>query len=459
MPAEREIQTKSYALAALEGGMNTAVAPDRIAENEAQLIQNFEYDKGQLRMRGGYGKKIVSVDGYDSVASMYYDGRTGMSLLFGKSGDVFTTYLAEGTIPTNIGKVTGTAVHPCCCTFGDYIMIASGGKLQYYDYGTKKLATVSSSYECDNCFLRDGRLVTSKQGDDNLRYSSIGDCTSDEAWTEDTNIESQAQWFEIGYKDNGDIITCLPLSGDIMVFKSSDTIYDVSGQCPDITISLTAVQTHAENYRPSIINMGSTIAFVTDMGIRTLEAVQLYGNFEVGEAGYKINKSITKNGLLHPQTWNLLSKRQLWIRPNIGDKKTYYIYQYDMQIGYKFTFADDIEDIAETDSGVVLAIGGGLYLMNYDYADDNRTPIDGVIKSKLFTTPHKIITRGLDVYIDAGEHEGTMQFRIGTRVKTIDVQSKRRIYPFYNNTRGFEVELRTSVPMKFNHIDLYAVEV
>ena len=186
MPVEKNANYTALNFSSFTGGMNTAMPPEQIAENEAQYIENYEYDFNRLRTRGGLSAPVITIKN-DVISSFYYDRATDSYLIFGEAGEnTAKIYHADINSVKEIGSLTGKK-RPVCCKFGGDIFIASGEKLQVYDY--ESLITVESSYLADNVLERFGRLITTHQGDDNLYYSSVGDAKSDEAWTDDSDDE------------------------------------------------------------------------------------------------------------------------------------------------------------------------------------------------------------------------------------------------------------------------------
>ena len=51
MPIERQEQMAAFNFSDYTGGMNTPQPPEQIAENEAELILNYEYDYNRHRTR------------------------------------------------------------------------------------------------------------------------------------------------------------------------------------------------------------------------------------------------------------------------------------------------------------------------------------------------------------------------------------------------------------------------
>lgn len=115
----------------------------------------------------------------------------------------------------------------------DKVWIASGGKLQYYDYTQNgQLTAVQDSPTCNIVFQRFSRIAVSMDGTDGFYLSGIGDGTD---WAEDTNRADKEQWLDVGYGDSGDIAAIVPLATDIIFIKTNGKIYQLSGMQNQLT--------------------------------------------------------------------------------------------------------------------------------------------------------------------------------------------------------------------------------
>lgn len=453
MPIEREQQMTAYNFSDFSGGMNTAQPPEQIADNEAELIMNYEYDYNRLRTRGGTSAPLVSVD--DSIKSFYYDAATEAYLLFGAGtdkvkGNIYLAYIGEPA--TLVGQLTGNE-RPVCCKFDGCIYIASGDKLQYFDY--EQLFTVESSKLCDNVFERFGRLVTTHRGDDNLYYSATGDAKSKDAWTDNSNDDSSSKWLEVGYKDDGDIITCKPMANDLLVFKTNGRIYSVSGEYPAWNVSQVGEKSYAEDIQKSIEIVGDSVAFITRNGIRSVDTVQTYGNFTMNEIGYKFNKSLTAN-ISNPMCWNAVSKRQLIIRPSSSNKKLLFIYQYNMMAGYELEFPFDIDDMAETSNGIIILSGNALYRWSFEYSTDNGQPIKTKLVTRRLTTAVAFYTRKYDIQIE-GDVNGVVNLTVGKQSWKHLLKKPRRLKYLYDTLNSLQLTLSSESQHIITTIVLYTV--
>lgn len=453
MPIEREQQMTAYNFSDFSGGMNTAQPPEQIADNEAELILNYEYDYNRLRTRGGTSAPLVRVD--DTIKSFYYDAATEAYLLFGAGtdkikGNIYLAYIGEPA--TLLGQLTGNE-RPVCCKFDGCIYIASGDKLQYFDY--KQLFTVESSKLCDNVFERFGRLVTTHRGDDNLYYSATGDAKSKDAWTDNSNDDSSSKWLEVGYKDDGDIITCKPMANDLLVFKTNGRIYSVSGEYPAWNVSQVGEKSYAEDIQKSIEIVGDSVAFITRNGIRSVDTVQTYGNFTMNEIGYKFNKSLTAN-ISNPMCWNAVSKRQLIIRPSSSNKKLLFIYQYNMMAGYELEFPFDIDDMAETSNGIIILSGNALYRWSFEYSTDNGHPIKTKLVTRRLTTAVAFYTRKYDIQIE-GDVNGVVNLTAGKQSWKHLLKKPRRLKYLYDTLNSLQLTLSSESQHTITTIVLYTV--
>ena len=453
MPIEREQQMTAYSFSDFSGGMNTAQPPEQIADNEAELIMNYEYDYNRLRTRGGTSAPLVNVD--DSIKSFYYDAATEAYLLFGAGtdktkGNIYLAYIGEPA--TLVGQLTGNE-RPVCCKFDGCVYIASGDKLQYFDY--EQLFTVESSKLCDNVFERLGRLVTTHRGDDNLYYSATGDAKSKDAWTDVSNDDSSSKWLEVGYKDDGDIITCKPMANDLLVFKTNGRIYSVSGEYPAWNVSQVGEKSYAEDIQKSIEIVGDSVAFITRNGIRSVDTVQTYGNFTMNEIGYKFNKSLTAN-ISNPMCWNAVSKRQLIIRPSSSNKKLLFIYQYNMMAGYELEFPFDIDDMAETSNGIIILSGNALYRWSFEYSTDNGQPIKTKLVTRRLTTAVAFYTRKYDIQIE-GDVNGVVNLTAGKQSWKHLLKKPRRLKYLYDTLNSLQLTLSSERQHTITTIVLYTV--
>jgi len=430
------------------GGINTAVPPQQLQENEYQVIQNFEYDFNRLVTRGGLSAPLVTYD--KEILSVFYNNGLNQFLVCLSDGSIWEENL--DTLHNKVGTLTGNR-KPNYCRFDGKVFIASGGKLQYYDPSKHTVTTVNSSKNCDYVWEDRSRLVTCCMGDDNIYYSAVGNPYED-GWTEDTDSDSSSKWLEIGYKDDGDILKVLPIGGDIAVFKSNGKVYDVNGFYTSWNVALAGDNSDVLT-ADGIVQVQSTIAFCTNKGLRTLETVQNYGNFTINEIGRKFNRGIQKD-VASPRLYNLVRKRQLIIQPdtkkNTGDV---YCLQYDMGAAVKFSFPLDVKDMADTQDGVIIAGGKSLYRWAERYTTDNGTPIAQKLVTRQLSSSTSIITRKFDVAVTGS---GTLHLKWANKNVLFKVGRKRRVVHCFSVCRDSVLGIETNGNVAIDFINLYAGE-
>lgn len=437
-------------LADFTGGINSAVPPQHLQDNEFQLIKNMEFNFNCLTTRGGLSAPLVTFE--DNIKATHWLEGSGEMLVVLNNKKCYR--VSPEYQVTYCGDVVGESV-PSFCDFDGKVFIASGGKLQYVNGNT--LETIDSSKNCDNVFDRMGRLVTTIQGDDNMYYSAVGDPYSDEyAWIDDSNDDSTSKWLEVGYKDSGDIVKSLPLAGDVVVFKTNGRVYSVSGEYPNWNVQQTAEHTDVLT-KEAICTVGNDIVFMTNSGLKSLQTTATYGNFGVNEIARKINRSFLGN-VSEPKVFNLIRKRQLIIFPDPKNKpKECYCYQYDINAGVLFEFGADITDMDETNAGVIVSSGKSLYKWSQDYATDNGASIKQSIVSKRYESTGRYYTRRVDFGIKGTEGDKVYLEWANKRTE-YGVNELRRVKQVFSVCRESSIRIDTQAKISLEYIKLYLFE-
>jgi hypothetical protein len=447
MKLSRKINVRNISYLALTGGINNSVSGDLIADNEVQECENLIYDADSktLTKRGGLSSAQISFD-YD-ILKIFYDYEINIYFVFLVNGDIYKTDL-NVINRSYIGKLAGN-LPPICCKFGNSVWIASGDKLQFYNY-LEKIQTVENSPLCDIVFERCGRLVVALAGDDNLHYSGVGD---GEFWEENTDDDSAAVFLEIGYKDGGNIVAVLPLATDIIVLKSNGHVYQVTGEYPSWGVYLVGRFTDA-NYRFCAANIGNEIVFVSKRGLRTVFATQDYGNIQTSDIGDRFNSLITKS-VHNPTVWHLKRQNSLLIRPAEG---SYFImYNYAVKGATVLTFPYSITDVAESLDGMVVAIGNSLHFWNRQYVNDNGKPIIWKIRPKKHLTTDKFLINRVDTNFGAS-FSGEVDLNIGQlnlKMPTL----RRRIVKTNYSLSEIDLKLSSADDVIFNHVILEVADI
>lgn len=437
-------QLNMLVLADFTGGMNSAVPPQVLQDNEFQLIRNMEFSFNQLVTRGGT-HKLMEFD--HNIKAFYKPDGADVLIVVLENGDVYY----GGATLNKVGVVAGNET-PVFCGFDGNIFVATGGKLQYVkdDREGVTFNTIESSFICDNVFERFGRLVTTKAGDDYMRYSAVGD-PYETGWEDDSNDDSTSKWLEIGYKDDGDIITALPIAGDIAVFKTNGRVYSVSGEYPNWNVQLIAEHTDVKN-KEAIKVVGSDIVFNTSLGLKSLQSTAVYGNFGVNEIARKINRNIVAANT--SSLYNLVRKRQLII---VGDSPSCFTYAYDLGAGVEMVFPFEITYMQDTEEGVLIAHDGELCLWSQAYADDDGEPVQQTFVSKQYESTGRYYTRRVDFGIK-GTAGDKVYFEWANKRIPYEINELRRVKQVFSVCRDSSIRFDTQAKIAIDYIKLYLFE-
>ena len=359
-------QTSRIAFTPLTGGINTADSPDRIAEGEMPDCTNFLYKQGTLALtpRGG----LTKLHTFPSpIRALHYDVDTNTLFIFLTDR---STYIRIGNdVIKYIGTTTGTKA-PSCTKFMDKLYIASGDRLQSYDYQTA-LTEIASAPIADIVLVRGGRLCTARTGSDRLSYSAVGDAAS---WEMNTNDESSGGWIDIGYGDSGDITAVTPLATDLIIIKSNGNIYQFSGDANPSEWRITPLATCADpvGTRTSAHLQGAVV-YLSSRGLASLSATQDYGNITARDLGDKF-RTLLEKPHASAQFFPLRRAQLLLIRAH-DDKHTLCAFHTALGIATRLTFARPVDYIAETAEDLLLASGTDLYRWTNETTTDDGAPI------------------------------------------------------------------------------------
>jgi hypothetical protein len=338
------------------GGLNTTDAPESIAENELSRSINVEIYNGQLKTVAGDRAVYKSSD--ISFNNIIYDAIESKMLLTDTDRNVYL--LEDGTL-TSKGTLTGKS-EVQYAAWEDGVLIASGGKLQYYHGGM--LETIANAPDvCRGAFIKQGRVWTFY--DDVLKCSAIGDET---AWTNDSNDSSSSQWLQVGYKDGGKIVGVCSLSSDILIFKDNHHAYHLAGAFPNWTLSEIGRQIDCKSYHACVALGNSTLA----LGRAKMQAVSVtddYGDMMARDISQKIYRDIIS--LPTVRLRYLPSLNQVWL---LGGTRSFLFL--DANTGGWFTrkYNDYVMDAVEADGSIYFLKHDGLYVLDASLqSDDGNT--------------------------------------------------------------------------------------
>ena len=442
----------------LTGGINVAVPPEQIAENEMQECDNFVYkiDSQRLVGRGGLSAELFVALQYD-IGSMHYDVGTNTVFIFCKGGRAYVwdwSNQQEG-LPVYIGMLTGTA-NPVCAKFKDKLWIASGGKLQFYGFDGAYMTTVMDSPTCDICFQRNARLFVTQTGTDIAYYSGIGD---NGMWEEDTNDASSSQWVEVGYGDDGDICAVVPMATDLFILKTQGTWYQFQSDSVDPqswVIQPVATGIDAIG-KMCATNTGNEVVYMSRRGLRSLAATMDYGNVATGDIGDKFQSLITQGLVDSVQMINLRRHKTIMIRPT-SDKGYWVAFNYALGSATTIHFGMAVESIVELTDRVFVASGRFVYEWSDEYYTDNGTPIEYTMKPRDIIGSDDILVKNIDTKFSS-QWDGTATVSIGERLHVQMPVDRRRKVHCNHSDDVISLTVESSVPFEIDHIILDTVEL
>ena len=357
-----------------------SVPSESLARNELKEAVNVELSAstGAMTVRGGLFHHCQTGTEVEGVAAL--PGKRGFLLrgfykysagTWKELDKIFTWNRLEEVI----GTLTVNDEISIAEWDGDYL-VASGGKLQKLKTrNTLELETIESSpSRCRQVFVKSGRagVVTD---DNRIIFSGVGDC---EEWTNAPDDESTAQYLEVGYKDGMNITAVVPLSRDLIVFKSPEgepdkgTIFRITGDYPEWTV-IEAAHNIGTFSRKSVQAVGNDVYFATVSGLASLSAVTSYGEIQAQWPDRKVSAAMSKILSADAQLWNIPVKQQLWVKPHKGSK-VIWVLDYVRGIWTQYEYPGEVIYADGSSGSVYLIIGKSIYeQMDGKTSDTNET--------------------------------------------------------------------------------------
>lgn len=444
-------KVQTVTLVDLTGGMNVAKSSEFLKENECVNLENFEFDieGDKLRTRRGLGAPLYSFN--SAITYIYNDYEMNDFFIFLKNKQIYRYEF--GKAPTLIGTLNGDAERPTCTKFGGNVLIASGNKLQKYNY--QNLTEVSQSPNADIVFSRAGRVVISKSGQDLLIYSAIGD---EEDWHENSNDDSARKDVNVGYKDGGDIIGVAELATDLLVFKNNGLIYTVQNEPSDWNIMQLGSKSDFIS-RHACVNLGKDVVFMSTTGLKSYATSMSYANFEPKDIGEKCNPHI-KRRVDSPIISDLRRTKQLIVS---GDSRnTVYVYHYGLKAFTKWTFKHNITSICENRYHTLISMNesdtvGKIYELSWNNKTDNGQAIHQEILSGEIRDTHDMNV--YRTYVDVlSDMSGTADISVNKVVMHHSWEPSDETKEFKTQIRDhklqFKFETDTNIIFKFVSFDI-----
>lgn len=359
-------------------GLDWSTSPENIPDGALVQAEQCEYDHADGSLRTVEGV-VIKFDAGVPVETMFYDHKNAI-YLFSSGNSLYKTDLATKTL---VGTLTGSS-KPIYCSFGDVVLIASGGLLQTLSGGST-LTTINGSPPVSHYVTgRQGRVVAFSLASDVVNYSSIGDYTN---WTNTSNDPSSGQFLDVGYKDPGNVIAVDFLAQVLLVYKAYGRAYQVIGEPGESGFSCLMISETASCLSANATcNVDGKSYYVGQAGFMSLTPTDRYSKIEPTESGLNINAWIARNIDSNCRLWHVQSKKQIWCKTQ-ADKRVYlyhYIPRYSDGRGAWTArqFSIDLNDVCCVGSSVYVAYGNKIGLLSKTTDLDDAMQIQTVIKGQ-----------------------------------------------------------------------------
>ncbi len=395
-----------------DGGLNLAVPSESMSKNELKEALNVEFSHltGAMRVRGGLVWSGRFKNAIDCVVPVR--GRRGFLVRRKGTEDEKTKevyYFRWNNIWPVTGELTGTGeLSEAAWGEPGEVLIASGGKLQLFSdvKMPPRLKTLENSPDkCRLVFVRDGRVGVIS-GDNTIHFSAIGDCTQ---WENNPEDDSSGQFLDIGYKDAMIINALVPLSRDLIIFKSppdetdKGTVWRLTGEYPNWQVLEAAHNTGTFSNR-SVQAVGNDVFYITNSGLATLSSVTSYGDIQTSWPDRKVSSALTPKISSSARLWDVPVKQQLWLLPSQTESDIW-VFDYQRGIWTKFRFPELPIYAAGIDERLYLFIGQDIYEVNDYYTQDDMKDtgkhiIEANMKLGTILTGHQTLIKGAFVSFD-----------------------------------------------------------
>lgn len=366
------------------GGLNTAAAIEGIAENQLAEVVNMEIDHSTGRLETVAG--TVEVLHQEGIYAVIHDSINSRFLIVLNDKTVHLATMADGTVGESLGTLTGE-LFPCYTAWEDGVLIASGGKLQYYN--GNELATIESSPDAKSVYIRAGRVVITD--DVAARYSAVG---NEEDWSEETGDDSSSKFIEAGYKDGGKFLGMASLSSDIIIVKDNRRVYRLSGEFPDWSIAEISRNVECVGRR-SFCSVANAVFVLGKNEVSILQPTDQYGDVHPTNAATLITREIQRlpeNALMR----YVPPLSQVWI---IGVNGNVLMYDMAGQSWFMRKFNSPILDVISVGDTVYVVKANCIARLDGSTFYDDGLPLSWKFRAQRLLSHNDFLLKRLQVSI------------------------------------------------------------
>jgi hypothetical protein len=385
--ASRKPKTRNVVELLCNEGIDWSVSEESIGKNSLRQANNRRYDYSTGGLRTVHGKEVLYEDADGNVVSGFYDKVNDVHI-FSVDDATNKLKLTDFTTTTDIGTLTGAEV-PVYDNYGQYVLIASGGKLQKLDNTT--LTTIAASPNASFVTYREGRVLVFSINDDNIDVSTVQD---EEDWTNVGSDPSSAQSEPIDPKSPGKIIA-VDAGTDLKVYKEGGAVYRVMGDFGDAnTFAIKEINRDSDCLNKfCALSVNGRAFFLGRGGFKAILPSDKYGDYEPFEEGRNVNAYLIQNMDTSAKMFYVPPLREVWIKTQ-NDKR---IYCYNTIPFFedgrgRFTTFDlqyDLNAVWCKDDEVYIAYGNKIARLTYEVATDAAIDIQTSTQTKRFLPVNK----------------------------------------------------------------------
>ena len=364
------------------GGLNTSANVDGIAENQLSVALNVEIDQATRRLRTVAG--TIDLLKFTDIFAAAYDEINHALLLVTRDRRVYAVDEFTGEIAGSFGTLSGS-LYPICAAWEDGLLIASGGRLQYFN--GSQLLTINSPV-ATSVYVRAGRILVTD--DNNVRYSGVGDETN---WTEDSNDDSSSKFVEAGYKDGGKLIAMTNLSSDVILIKNNHRVYRLNGEFPNW--SIVEISRNVEvSGRLGVCSIADSVFVLGRNEVQNIQTTNAYGDMKPQNIATLITKEIqqlpadTKLRYVPPlsQIWAIAGKNVL-------------MFDLTTNSWYKREFNSAVVDVLSIGDAVIVVKGDRVSRLDNSTFYDAGAPLNWKWQGQRLTSQHDYLLKRTQVSV------------------------------------------------------------
>lgn len=370
------------------GGLNTSMSAEDIAENQLANVLNMEIDHTDAKLRTVAG--TIDILETPDIYAAIHDLINGVILVVKNDKKIYIADF-DGHISGNaLGVLTGE-LYPKYAAWENGVLIASGGKLQYFN--GSELVLIDSP-QADDVFIRAGRVIVAHGS--TLRYSGVG---GENYWREDSNVESSSKFIEAGYKDGSSFVGVASLSQSVLIIKTNKICYRLADEYPRWSIAQVATNIEC-NGRRSYCAVGDDV-FILGVDEAFLVQNTYYGNVKPEDIAALVKSEIRKLPKNAPVKY-VAPLAQVWC---IGQDGFVLIFDMVVKSWFKRKFNSEVLDVFSADNEVYVVKPDRISKLDKTTFKDNGEYMNWYFFAQRQVSHHDFLLKRSKVSVTPLNHE------------------------------------------------------